>query len=49
MDVTTRSYGMKEVFDIIRQNNWEDTLMAEYDKAGISKELISGMGLNDRA
>lgn len=49
MNLPTRSYGMKEMFDIISQNNGRDTLVGKYDKTGISKELISGLGLKDRA
>lgn len=40
---------MKELFDIISQNNWKDTLVGKYNKPGISKEQISGLGLKDRA
>lgn len=49
MDVPTTSCGLKGVFDIINQNNWRDTLVGKSDMTGISKELISGLGLKDRA
>jgi len=49
MDLPTRSYGMKEFFYIISQNNWKDTLVGKYDKTGISQEPISGFSLKDRA
>lgn len=49
MDLPTKSYGLKGVFDIISQNNWKDTLVGKYDMTDISKELISGLGLKDRA
>lgn len=42
VDLPTRNHRMEELFDIISQNNWKDTLVGKFNKTDISKELISG-------
>lgn len=49
MGLPTKSYGLKGVFGIISQKKWKDTLVGKCDMTGISKDLISGLGLKDRA